>query len=150
MRVFDSPDELARATGESFGPTEWQVVDQAQVDMFGDATGDRQWIHVDPERAASGPFGGTIAHGLLTLSLLPDLLGRLYTVEKTSMGVNYGFNKVRFPAPVPVGARVRMSATLSGVRDEGTFVEAVVTSVLEVEGSQKPACVAESIGRVYR
>lgn len=150
MRVFDSPDDLARATGESFGPTEWQAVDQEQVDMFGDATGDRQWIHVDPERAAGGPFGGTIAHGLLTLSLLPDLLGRLYTVENTSMGINYGFNKVRFPVPVPVGARVRMSATLTSVRDEHAFVEALVTSVLEVEGSEKPACVAESIGRVYR
>ena len=149
MRSFASIDEFAQAKGEAFGPTDWLQVEQSRVDTFADATDDHQWIHVDPERARRGPFGGPIAHGLLTLSLLPSLLSRLYTVENVSMGVNYGFNKVRFPAPVPVGARVRLSAVLSDVRVGEGFVESVVTSTFEIEGSAKPACVVESVGRLY-
>ncbi|MEU7812838.1 MaoC family dehydratase [Pseudonocardia sp. NPDC049154] len=148
-RIFASVDELAEAKGESFGPTEWVQIDQERVDRFAEATGDRQWIHVDPERAASGPFGGTIAHGFLTLSLLPTLQAQLYTVENVKVGINYGLNKVRFPAPVPVGKRVRLSSTLTDVRKTEGFVESIVTSTLEVEGSDKPACVIESVGRLY-
>ncbi len=149
VRTFASIDDFARAKGESFGPTDWLPVVQARVDTFADATDDHQWIHVDPDRAVDGPFGGTIAHGLLTLSLLPALLAQLFTVENVAMGINYGFNKVRFPAPVPVGARVRLSAVLSGVRVEEGYVESVVTSTFEIEGSAKPACVVESVGRLY-
>ncbi|MFC5995004.1 MaoC family dehydratase [Pseudonocardia hispaniensis] len=149
MRTFASVEELLQAKGISFGPTEWVEIDQRRVDLFAEATGDHQWIHVDPERAATGPFGGTIAHGFLTLSLLPDLQSRLYAVENVRMGINYGLNKVRFPAPVPVGKRVRLSSTLTDVRQGDGFVETVVTSVLEVEGSDKPACVIESVGRLY-
>jgi len=149
MRTFGSIDEFARAKGETFGPTEWVDVDQKRVDTFADATGDHQWIHVDPERAKDGPLGGTIAHGLLTLSLLPELMNRLWTVENVRMGINYGFNKVRFPSPVPVGARVRMAAVLTDVRVGEGYVESIVTSTIEVEGSTKPACVVESVGRLY-
>lgn len=147
--TFASVPDLAAAQGTSFGPTEWVEIDQQQVDTFADATGDHQWIHVDPDRAVHSPFGGTIAHGYLTLSLLPRLMARLYTVENVRMGINYGLNKVRFPAPVPVGSRVRASCTLTGVRHGDGFVETVVTSTIEIEGVGKPACVAESVGRLY-
>jgi acyl dehydratase len=149
VRTFGSIDEFARAAGETFGPTAWLTVDQGRVGTFADATDDHQWIHVDPERARGGPFGGTIAHGLLTLSLLPGLLSRLYTVENVSMAVNYGFNKVRFPAPVPVGSRIRLSAVVAEVRAGEGFVESVLTSTFEIEGSEKPGCVVESVGRLY-
>ena len=149
MRTFASVDEFALAKGETFGPTEWLTVDQGRVDTFADATDDHQWIHIDPERARGGPFGGTIAHGLLTLSLLPGLLAQLYTVENVKMGINYGFNKVRFPAPVPVGARVRLTAVVSNVRTGDGYVEGVLTSTIEIEGTAKPACVVESVGRLY-
>ncbi len=148
-RVFDSVDELLTAEGESFGPTDWTEIDQRRVDLFAEATGDHQWIHTDPERAASGPFGGTIAHGFLTLSLLPRLLNELYTVDNVRMGINYGLNKVRFPAPVPVGSKVRLAAEIASVRRGEGFVEVTVRSTLEVEGSAKPACVIESVGRLY-
>jgi acyl dehydratase len=149
MRTFGSIDEFAQAKGETFGPTDWVDVDQERVDTFADATGDHQWIHVDPERAKSGPFGGTIAHGLLTLSLLPELTNRLWTVENVRMGINYGFNEVRFPSPVPVGVRVRMTSVLTDVRAGEGYVESIVASTIEVEGSTKPACVVESVGRLY-
>jgi acyl dehydratase len=149
MRTFASPEEFAAAKGESFGPTEWVEITQERVDRFAEATGDHQWIHVDPEAAARGPFGTTIAHGFLTLSLLPGLLNSLYTVENVRMGINYGLNKVRFPSPVPVGKRVRLSATLSDVRLGEGFVESVVTSTIEIEDGGKPACVIESVGRLY-
>ena len=154
MRSFASIEEFVAAKGESLGPTEWVEIDQTRIDTFADATGDHQWIHVDPGRAAEGPFGATIAHGFLTLSLLPSLLSRLYVVEGVSMGINYGLNKVRFPAPVPVGKRVRAHCTLTDALHRDGFVESVVTTVIEVEGpegtaAEKPACVVESVGRFY-
>jgi acyl dehydratase len=149
VRTFGSPDEFARAEGESFGPSHWVEIDQVRVDRFADATEDHHWIHTDPERAKGGPFGRTIAHGYLVLSLLPSLLGSLYEVRGVRMGINYGANKVRFPAPVPVGSRVRLRAVLSGVRLADGFVESIVTSTFEIEGQDKPACVVESVGRLY-
>lgn len=147
--TFASVSDLVAAKGTSFGPTEWVEIDQHQVNLFAEATGDHQWIHVDPDRAVDSPFGGTIAHGYLTLSLLPQLMQQLYTVENVRMGINYGLNKVRFPSPVPVGRRVRASCVLTDVREGDGFVESIVTSTIEVEGVEKPACVAESVGRLY-
>ncbi|MFR9806855.1 MaoC family dehydratase [Pseudonocardia sp. RS010] len=149
MRTFESPEEFAQAKGESFGPSHWVEIGQERVNRFADATDDHQWIHTDPEQAKAGPFGGTIAHGYLTLSLLPSLLNSLYEVRGARMGINYGANKVRFPAPVPVGGRVRLHAVLSDVRLGDGFVESVVTSTFEIEGQEKPACVVESVGRLY-
>ncbi|GAA2862299.1 MaoC family dehydratase [Pseudonocardia halophobica] len=149
MRTFADPNEFAAAKGETLGPTDWVEIDQVRVDTFAEATGDHQWIHVDPERAKSGPFGGTIAHGFLTLSLLPELLGRLYTVENVAMGINYGLNKVRFPSPVPVGARVRLTTTIADSVPGERFVDITLSSAIEVEGGGKPACVIESIARLY-
>jgi acyl dehydratase len=149
MRTFVGVDEVSGAVGEALGPGEWVTVDQKTVDTFADATGDHQWIHVDPERAAQGPFGGPIAHGLLTLSLLPVLLAGLYRIEGVRMGVNYGFNKVRFPAPVAVGSRVRATATVAEVTPLDGAVQVVFATVIEIEGGSKPACVVESIGRFY-
>ncbi|MFC5061799.1 MaoC family dehydratase [Actinomycetospora atypica] len=149
MRTFAGVDEVVASVGESLGPGEWVEVDQKTVDTFADATGDHQWIHVDPERAAQGPFGGPIAHGLLTLSLLPVLLGGLYRIENVRMGVNYGFNKVRFPAPVPVGSRVRATATVAEATPLDGAVQVVFATVIEIEGSTKPACVVESVGRFF-
>ncbi|WP_433802221.1 MaoC family dehydratase [Actinomycetospora sp. CA-084318] len=149
MRTFAGIDEVAAAVGETLGPGEWVTVDQKTVDTFADATGDHQWIHVDPDRAAQGPFGGTIAHGLLTLSLLPVLLAGLYRIDGVRMGVNYGFNKVRFPAPVAVGARVRATATIAEATPLEGAAQIVVATVIEIEGGSKPACVVESVGRFY-
>ncbi|MGI5351419.1 MaoC family dehydratase [Streptomyces sp. CA-250714] len=149
-RVFTSADELRAAVGQELGHSDWLEVDQKRIDLFADATGDHQWIHVDPERAAGGPFGGTIAHGYLTLSLLPALVPQILRVEGMKMGVNYGTNKVRFPAPVPVGSRLRARATLVDVgetSDGGVQVAAQVT--VEREGGDKPVCVAESLSRYY-
>jgi len=148
-RIYGSLAEFAEAKGDSFGPSDWVEIDQRRIDLFAEATGDHQWIHVDPERAQTGPFGGTIAHGYLTLSLLPSLLGELYTVENVAMGINYGLNKVRFPSPLPAGGRVRVSAVLTDVRRGQGYVEGVVTSTVEVDGSAKPACVAETVGRFF-
>jgi acyl dehydratase len=138
-------DELTAAKGEHLGYSDWHTVTQRQVDLFAEATGDRQWIHVDPERAAAGPFGGTIAHGYLTLSLLPMLGQQIFRVDGLSMGVNYGSEKVRFPSPVPVGSRVRAGAELLDVRQAGPGSQAVVRYTVEIEGRPKPACVAEVI-----
>jgi len=126
------------------------VVTQSMIDMFADATGDHQWIHVDPERAAKGPFGATIAHGFLTLSLLPKLAGDAVRIKNQKMGVNYGLNRVRFTAPVRAGSRVRGRATLVGFEPLPNNGAQVTTSVvIELEGSDKPACVAEAIARRY-
>ncbi|CAL9374390.1 MaoC family dehydratase [Streptomyces sp. enrichment culture] len=146
-RIFTSVEELRAAVGEQLGYSDWLEVDQKRIDLFADATGDHQWIHVDRERAASGPFGTTIAHGYLTLSLLPVLTPQVMRVEGVRMGVNYGTNKVRFPAPVPVGSRLRATALLKAVDDvpDGVQVTAVVT--VEREGGDKPVCVAESVSR---
>ncbi|MET7641587.1 MaoC family dehydratase [Streptomyces sp. NPDC005438] len=151
-RTFASTEELRAAVGEELGTSDWLGIDQDRVDAFAEATGDHQWIHVDPERAAQGPFGTTIAHGYLTLSLLPLLTPQVLQVEGARMGVNYGCNKVRFPAPLPVGSRVRASVLLVevtevGEQGEGAQITARVT--VEREGFDKPVCVAESVSRYY-
>ncbi|GAB3112706.1 MaoC family dehydratase [Streptomyces calidiresistens] len=148
-RVFATADELRAATGEELGPGEWLEVDQKRIDLFAEATGDHQWIHVDPERAAEGPFRTTIAHGYLTLSLLPVLVPGLLRVEGVRMGVNYGSNKVRFPAPVPVGSRVRARARIVEVTDVPGGAQSVLAVTVEREGGDKPVCVAETVTRFY-
>src|SRR4029453_5790061 len=150
MKTFANLDEFSSAAGTQLGPTEWTTIDQERVNLFADATDDHQWIHVDPERAAGGPFGGTIAHGLLTLSLLPRFLHQLYGVDNVAMAINYGFNKVRFVSPVPVGRRVRASALISEVTTLESAVQATLVTTVEVEGSEKPAAVIESIARYVR
>lgn len=145
MRVFTSVGELDAAKGEHLGYSDWHTVTQQQVDTFADATLDHQWIHVDAERAAQGPFGTTIAHGYLTLSLLPALAAEVYRVEGVSMGINYGSNKVRFPAVVPVGSRVRDGIEVSDVADVPAGKQVVLRHVVEIEGGDKPACVAETV-----
>ena len=148
MRTFESLAELAAAKGEEIGHSEWVTITQEDVNLFADATGDHQWIHVDPEKAAAGPFGGTIAHGFMTLSLLPRLWHEIYTVNGIKLAVNYGLNKVRFPSPVPVGSKVRARSSLVDVQDLGNgAAQATVSTTVEIEGSAKPACVAESIVR---
>ncbi|MET7670876.1 MaoC family dehydratase [Micromonospora luteifusca] len=149
MRVFSSFEELAAAVGESLGPGPWQRIEQSRVDLFADATDDHQWIHLDPARAAAGPFGGTIAHGYLTLSLLPALAGGLYRVEGVTMGVNYGLNRVRFPAPVRVGASVRATATIADVSPVIGGVQLVAAVTVESDSGGKPVCVAETVSRLY-
>jgi acyl dehydratase len=146
---FDSAQSLSDAVGKTIGPGPWREVAQSRVDAFADATDDHQWIHVDPSRAAAGPFGGTIAHGYLTLSLLPSLVGELYRVSGARMGVNYGLNKVRFPAPVPVGSRIRASLVLQSVEPVDGGVQTVSRVTVETEGGGKPVCVAETVARVY-
>ncbi len=145
MRTFQGLDELERAVGTHLGHSDWHRIDQRQIDLFAEATGDHQWIHVDPERAAQGPFGATIAHGYLTLSLVPRLVWQVYTVEGLSMGVNYGSNKVRFPAPVPVGSRVRAGVELLALERRPGGAQSVVRVTVEREGADKPACVAETV-----
>lgn len=148
MRVFPSLDSFVAATGEHLGHSDWHTVTQDQVDTFADATGDHQWIHVDPEKAARGPFGAPIAHGFLTLSLISMLGPRTYHVDGLSMVINYGLNKVRFPRPVKVGARIRGGAELVEVTEVPGGRQAVVRWTIEVDGEEKPACVAESVTRL--
>ncbi|MGK5533773.1 MaoC family dehydratase [Streptomyces sp. URMC 129] len=148
-RIFTSPDELRAATGEQLGTSEWLEIGQKKIDLFAEATGDHQWIHVDPERAATGPFGSTIAHGYLTLALLPVLVPQVVRVEGVRMALNYGVNKVRFPAPVPVGSRVRAGVAVAEVTDAGEGVQVVLAVTMEREGGSKPVCVAESVTRYY-
>ena len=145
MRTFTGLEELAAAVGEQLGQSDWHEITQQQVDLFADATGDHQWIHVDPERAKGGPFGQTIAHGYLTLSLLPVLAAEIYRVDGVQLGLNYGANKVRFPAPVPVGSRVRGSAQLLELTPIAVGTQAVVRVTVEIEGGAKPACVADVV-----
>ena len=147
--IFETPSALLDRVGEDFGPTGWVQIDQKRVDLFAEATGDHQWIHVDPEKAAAGPFGTTIAHGYLTLSLLPLFGPQLLSVEGVKMGVNYGTNKVRFPAPVPVGSRLRATARISSVEDVPGGVQLAVAYTVEREGGDKPVCVAESVARFH-
>lgn len=147
MQIFTGLDELAKAAGTELGPTEWLEIDQARVDTFADATNDHQWIHVDPERASEGPFGRTIAHGLLTLSLLPHFMHELYAVEGVTMAINYGFNKVRFITPVPVGVRLRARSKIESVASLDNAAQATLVTTIEVEGADKPAAVIESIVR---
>ena len=147
MKKFSGLDEFVAAQGEELGPTDWLEVTQDRVNLFADATDDHQWIHVDPERAANGPFGGTIAHGLLTLSLLPHFTHQLYTVDNVAMAINYGYNKVRFITPVRVGVKIRARAQIAKVDQLDGAVQATVTITVEIDGSDKPAAVAESIVR---
>jgi len=148
-RVISGVDELKAAIGEHLGYSEWLEIDQDRVNKFADATGDHQWIHVDVERAKSGPFGGPIAHGYLTLSLGPMLYPTVVRIEGFSMGVNYGANKVRFPSPVPVGARLRLGVKLLAVEDIAGGVQTTLEFTFECEGAPKPSCVAEIIFRSY-
>lgn len=143
-------DELKAKVGEHLGNSDWHAVTQEQVNAFADATGDHQWIHVDVAKAKSGPFGTPIAHGYLTLSLVPVLLEQVLTVGGVSMAVNYGLNKLRYPAPVPVGSRVRLGVVLAAVEEVNGGVQATLACTFEVEGSAKPGCVAEVLFRYYR
>jgi acyl dehydratase len=145
MRVFRSLDELSAAVGEELGPTEWLTVTQKQVDMFADATGDHQWIHVDKARAAAGPYGGTIAHGYLTLALVPLLASQLFHIDTMGPKLNYGVNKVRFPHPVPVGSRIRARMTITDLSDVPAGKQMITRYVIEIEDVDKPACVAETV-----
>lgn len=147
MRIFNDTSELLAATGEELGTSDWLVVGQERINAFADATGDQQWIHVDPEKAAEGPFGNTIAHGFLTLSLLPSLLKQIYRVDGVRMTINYGVNKVRMPAPVPAGAKLRARSRLAEAFEVDGAVQAVLSTTIEVEGGTKPACVVDSVLR---
>jgi acyl dehydratase len=145
--VLDGLDAVLQAAGTHLGYSDWLEVTQERVDQFAEATGDHQWIHTDPERAKDGPFGGTIAHGYLTVSLSNLFLPQIVEVRGISLGVNYGADKVRFPAPVPVGSRVRGGAELRSVQPIDGGVQVVTVITIEVEGGAKPACVIESISR---
>jgi acyl dehydratase len=149
MLTISGIDELKAKVGEELGVSEWHEVTQDAVDAFADVTGDHQWIHVDPERAAQTPWGGTIAHGLYTLSVGSRFTFAMFTIEGFAFGLNYGYNKVRFPAPLPVGSRLRMRATLSSVDDVPGGVQLTITQTFEREGGDKPVCVAEAVSRMY-
>jgi acyl dehydratase len=149
MLDVHGPDGLKALVGQHIGWSDPMTVTQQQIDTFADATGDHQWIHVDPERAASGPFGTTIAHGYLTLSLLPYFLPRLWEVHGFSMGLNYGTEKVRFPSPVPVDSQVRGGATVDSVEDIAGGVQVTLTGTVEVVDAPKPSCVAQVVYRYY-
>ncbi|MFJ3417396.1 MaoC family dehydratase [Streptomyces sp. NPDC086082] len=142
-------DELKKLAGSDLGTSEWIEVTQERIDTFADATGDHQWIHVDPERAAAGPFGAPIAHGYLTLSLFIPLFTELLDVEGVSTKVNYGLNKVRFPAPVKAGSRIRLVAKLASVEDVPGGVQIAVEGTIEIDGGPKPAAVLQSLSRFY-
>jgi acyl dehydratase len=143
-------DQLETYVGQTLGQSAWSVVTQEQVNRFADATGDHQWIHVDPERAQNGPFGQTIAHGYLTLSMAPVLLFEVVKVDPVGLVINYGANRVRFPSPVLVGSRLRATVDLAEVTSVDTGVQAVFRMTFEVEGTVKPVCVAEIVYRYYR
>lgn len=147
MQVFGSIDQFVAASGRDLGVTDWVTIDQERIDKFADATGDHQWIHVDEKAATAGPFGGTIAHGFLTLSLLPVFMHELYEVKGISMAVNYGLGKVRFITPVPAGSRVRATSTIVEVTEVTGGVQGTLSTTIEVEGTEKPAAVVESIVR---
>jgi acyl dehydratase len=147
MRVFDTPDALTEAVGTELGESDWHTVTQEQIDSFARATGDHQWIHVDAERAAKGPFGTTIAHGFLTLALTPMLLHELYEVRGLRMAINYGANRVRFPAPLPSGAAVRARAHLASADPVPGGIQVVTHVEVEVQGTDKPCCVADLVTR---
>ena len=143
----DSASELRALVGSVLGPTEWYTVDQSKVDGFAETTEDRQWIHTDPARAASSPLGGTIVHGLLTLSLAPRFIEELISFDGFAHGLNYGYGKVRFPTPFPVGARVRMRLSIDAVDEVRNGLQLTSTQTFELEGAEKPVCVAESLAR---
>ncbi|RZK73529.1 MAG: MaoC family dehydratase [Rhodococcus sp. (in: high G+C Gram-positive bacteria)] len=145
MRVFQGIDDVESAVGEHLGHSDWLEITQERVNVFADATGDHQWIHVDPERAAQGPFGAPIAHGYLTLSLLPTLGAELMRVDGVKLVINYGLNKVRFPQPVKVGAKVRAGGEIVSFEHTKQGAQVVVKFTIEIEGADKPACVAETV-----
>jgi len=147
--VIRGVKELRERAGSSLGVSDWVTVDQDTVTAFAELTGDRQWIHVDPERAKAGPFGRTVAHGFLTLSLSTDLLDHIFRVEEVNVIINYGLNKVRFPAPAPVGSRLRMHASLAEATDITDGIQVVYHLEYEVEGQDKPCCVADLVFRYY-
>ena len=149
MKVIEQLADLQPLVGQVIGASDWIVVDQARIDRFADATGDHQWIHVDPVRAAAGPFGSTVAHGFLTLSLLPEMAASAFQVRNSRMGVNYGLNRVRFPAPVPVGSRLRGRFKLIAYAPIDGGAQLTFEVTMEREGSDKPVCVAESVARRY-
>jgi acyl dehydratase len=149
MKRFEKLAELQALVGQDIGLSGWIEVDQRRIDQFADATGDHQWIHVDPARAAAGPFKTTIAHGFLTLSLLPEMFASAFEVGDTRMGVNYGLNRLRFPAPVPVGSRLRGSFKLMAYEPLDGGAQLTIEVTMEREGSTKPVCVAESLTRRY-
>ena len=144
---FSSVDELKAAIGKPLGQSEWLTIEQERVNLFADATDDHQWIHVDVERAKDGPFGAPIAHGYLTLSLVSHFLPQLLVVPNAKMGVNYGCNRVRFPAPVPVGSKIRATGEIVSVDEVAGGAQVVVRVTVEIEGGEKPACVVESVSR---
>ena len=149
MTTFEHLQDLRGLVGETLGASDWIVVDQPRIDLFAQATGDHQWIHVDPARAAAGPYGTTIAHGFLTLSLLPEMFASAFAVADTRMGVNYGLNRVRFPAPVPAGSRLRGHFRLLAYEPIEGGAQLTMEVTMEREGSDKPVCVAESLARRY-
>lgn len=145
--VLEGVEGVRQAVGHHLGYSEWMEVTQARVDLFAEATGDHQWIHVDPVRAAEGPYGGTIAHGYLTLSLVNHFLPQVVEVTGVSMGINYGADRVRFPSPVRVGSRVRAGVEVTAADEVAGGVQATMKVVVEIEGSEKPACVVECLSR---
>lgn len=145
MKVFTTFEELEQAAGQDLGSSEWVTIDQRRVNQFADATGDHQWIHVDMERAKDGPFGGTIAHGYLTLALVPWLGSQVFTLQTPGAKLNYGVNKVRFPTPLLVGSRIRVHVKIAAVTDIPTGKQLTVQHTIEIEGNDKPACVAETV-----
>ncbi len=147
--VFQTPADLQRAAGTHLGSSDWLEITQDRINTFADATGDHQWIHVDPQRAKAGPFGACIAHGYLTLSLVNKFLPEIVEVRGVRMGVNYGVDKVRFPAPVRVGSRIRGSGELIKVEDVKDGVQATIRVTVEIEGGDRPACVVDTISRFY-
>jgi acyl dehydratase len=147
--TLDGVDDIRSRVGQELGVSDWHLVTQEAIDRFADVTGDHQWIHVDVERARQTPFGGTIAHGYFTLSLIPMFTYGLFTIEGFAFGLNYGVNKVRFPAPLPVGSRVRMRAAIASVEDVPGGIQMATTCTLEREGGEKPVCVAETLARLY-
>jgi acyl dehydratase len=149
MRSFEHLADLRPLVGQEVGVSDWITVDQKRIDQFAEATGDHQWIHVDPVRAAAGPFGATVAHGFLTLSLLPEMSASAFQVLDTRMGVNYGLNRVRFPAPVPSGSRLRGRFKLLSYEPIEGGAQVTVEVTMEREGSPKPVCVAESVARRF-
>ena len=149
MLTITGSQDLQERVGQELGASEWQTIGQADIDRFAEATGDFQFIHVDPEKAAQTPFGTTIAHGLFTLSLGPKLSYEIYALEGFAFAVNYGYGKVRFPAPVPVDSRLRMRAALTAVDEVSGGLQLTITQTFEVDGGEKPVCVAESLVRVY-
>lgn len=150
MKRYEHLQDLAALVGQEIGLSDWVPIDQARIQLFADATGDHQWIHLDAERAAAGPFGGTVAHGYLTLSLLPLLSAGAFTVDDVRMGVNYGLNKVRFPAPVPVNSRLRGRFVLAAFETiAGGGAQLTMDVTMEREGADKPVCVAQSVSRMY-